>query len=132
MRLFTKQHSTTDNGITVIAGSCAIEGKLELSSELQLAGIFKGDILSSSTVVIAAGASVTGDIRAEQLIIKGEIKGECIASSIHILQPATVDGTLYTDQLSIEAGARFMGQSCAFPSEKRLAITNNTSDTSDD
>lgn len=127
MGLFTKQLTTADHGITVIAGSCTIEGKLELSSELQLAGIFRGDIQSSSTVVIAAGASVIGDIRAAQLVIKGEIKGECIASSIHILQPALVNGTLYTNQLSIEAGARFMGQSCAYPSEERLALTDNTS-----
>lgn len=127
MGLFTKQAATADNGVTVIAGSCAIEGNLELSSELQLAGIFKGNILSSSTVVIAAGASVTGDIRAEQLVIKGEMKGECIAASIHILQPATVNGTLYTDKLSIEAGAHFMGQSCAYPATERLALTNHTS-----
>mgnify|MGYP005839228377 CR=1 FL=1 len=124
MGLFTKPANAQEQTVTVIAGSCNFEGKLQLDSELQLAGTFKGDIQSHSTVVIATGANVTGDIHAEELIIKGQIQGVCVAKRIHILPEANVMGTLYTDQLSIDAGASFMGKSCAFPAEGRLVLVN--------
>lgn len=125
MQFFSKHQPAAIQQMTLISGTCALEGKLELSGELQISGTFKGDIVSSSTVIIAAGAKVQGEIRAAKLFIKGEFSGECTVPAIHILQAAVVTGTLYTNELSIEPGASFIGQSCPYQFEDPPLLPEN-------
>lgn len=50
-----------------------------------------------------------GEIITERLIINGTFEGICRATYIEILSCGRVSGTIYSDNLSIEPGGKFMG-----------------------
>jgi cytoskeletal protein CcmA (bactofilin family) len=45
------------------------------------------------------------------MLISGEFEGECRAELVQILADGTLKGTLYSDQLIIEPGGHFFGDS---------------------
>lgn len=58
---------------------------------------------------ISESGSVIGEIVTERLIINGHFEGICRASYIEILSSGHISGTIYSDNLSIESGGKFMG-----------------------
>ena len=64
------------NGLTAfIDEDSEIEGRYTFKGTLMLNGRFKGDISSTDTLIIGEKGSVTGDIRAGQVLISGEVVG---------------------------------------------------------
>lgn len=58
---------------------------------------------------ISESGYVIGEIITERLIINGNFEGTCHAKYIEILSCGRVSGTVYSDNLSIEPGGKFMG-----------------------
>jgi len=52
---------------------------------------------------------VLGEITTRRLIINGYFEGTCRAEYIDILNDGVFTGEVYTDNLSIESGGKFMG-----------------------
>ncbi len=50
-----------------------------------------------------------GEITTERLIVNGNFEGICHATYLEILSCGRVSGTVYSDNLSIEPGGKFMG-----------------------
>jgi len=101
------------------------EGNIFFTNTLRLDGSFKGQIKSSSTLVIGETAEVEADIEASSVSINGSVKGTIVASStVEIFKHAKVNGKIITPSLLIEEGAFFNGE-CKMKSESK-SLPKNT------
>jgi len=59
----------------VIAPGLIVEGKIEGTGHVRIAGRIKGDIHVEGDVTVEQGAHINGGIRAEIVVVRGEVKG---------------------------------------------------------
>ncbi len=96
---------------SLIAPDIAIEGKIEGSGHVRIAGRFKGDVNVRGDLTIEPGATVTGSVRAEKVTIAGELGGNIEAAShVDLLQSGSLTGDLKAATLTVAAGSRMRGQ----------------------
>ena len=67
--------------------------------------------LRASTVVIAEGAQMDGEVSAEELTVGGHVRGTIHANRVKLTSTAVVEGDIFHQSLSIEENARFEGTS---------------------
>ncbi|MEF3255207.1 MAG: polymer-forming cytoskeletal protein [Deferribacterales bacterium] len=85
-------------------------GTLIFDGIVRIDGTFKGNIVSSDTLIIANTAEVEADIETSIVKISGNFKGNIKATNIvELLKPAIVTGTINTPTLKIEEGAKLNG-----------------------
>lgn len=94
---------------TLIAEGCTIVGQIQVENQLQIDGHVEGEIDAETQVKISKTGYVLGEITTDHLIINGYFEGVCRAEHIEILSSGSVNGEVYSDNLSIEAGGKFMG-----------------------
>lgn len=96
---------------SVIGSDLVIEGKIEGSGHVRLVGKFKGDVHVAGDLTIEPGAKVSGSVRAETVVIGGELEGNVdAASKVELLQTGVVNGDLKAGSLTVAAGSRMRGQ----------------------
>ena len=96
---------------SLIAPDIAIEGKIEGSGHVRIAGRFKGDVDVRGDLTIEPGAKVHGSVRAEKVIIAGDLGGNIeTASHVELLQSGSLTGDLKATSLTVAAGSRMRGQ----------------------
>ncbi len=96
---------------SVIAPDITIEGKIEGSGSVRVAGKFKGDVNLQGDLTIEAGAKLTGSVRANKVTIAGELEGNIEESScVDLQQTGVVTGDLKAGSLTVAAGARLRGR----------------------
>src|SRR5262249_55385768 len=66
---------------SVVGPRCALRGDIEEADELRVSGQVNGNI-RCSRLVVEKGGSIIGNISAEELIARGEIKGTIRAKRI--------------------------------------------------
>jgi cytoskeletal protein CcmA (bactofilin family) len=108
------QRSTATPGaseaISSISSGLSIVGKIVGHGAVTIFGHVEGE-LHASTVVIAEGAQVEGDVVAEELTISGHVEGTIHANSVKLNSTAVVDGDIFHRSLVVEENARFEGAS---------------------
>ena len=96
---------------SLIAPDITIEGKIEGSGHVRIAGRFKGDVNVQGDLSIEAGAQVTGSVRADKVLIAGELIGNIDAAShVELMQSGSLTGDLKAASLTVAAGSRMRGQ----------------------
>lgn len=96
---------------SLIAADLTIEGKIEGAGHVRIAGHFKGDVNVQGHLTIEAGAKVTGGVRANTVIIAGELEGNIDAASrVELLDTGILNGDLKSGSLTVAAGSRMRGQ----------------------
>ncbi len=96
---------------SLIAAGLTIEGKIEGTGHIRIAGRFKGDVHVQGNVTIEAGAKVTGGVRAGTVIIGGELEGNIDdANRVELLETGILNGDLKAGALTVAAGSRMRGQ----------------------
>ncbi|MGI9076687.1 MAG: bactofilin family protein [Gemmatimonadaceae bacterium] len=96
---------------SLIASDLTIEGKIEGSGHVRLAGRFKGDVSVDGNLTIEPGAKVTGGVRAKTVVIGGELEGNIEeASRVELLETGVLNGDLKAGSLTVAAGSRMRGQ----------------------
>jgi cytoskeletal protein CcmA (bactofilin family) len=93
-----------------ISSGLSIVGKIVGHGALTIFGHVEGE-LRASTVVIAEGAQMEGDVVAEELTIGGYVKGTIRANRVKLNSTAVVEGDIFHRTLAIEENARFEGTS---------------------
>ena len=99
---------------SVIDPWLTITGTLESEGEIHVEGRVDGDIRCAH-LTVGKDAKVNGNITAEALVIRGEVKGTIRANSVTLLDSSGVESEIFHKSLSIEEGARFEGQSRRSP-----------------
>jgi len=96
---------------SLIAADLTIEGKIEGGGSVRIAGKFKGDVNVQGDLTIEAGAKLIGSVRADKVVISGELEGNVLgASSIDLQQTGVVVGDLTARALTVAAGATMRGK----------------------
>jgi cytoskeletal protein CcmA (bactofilin family) len=96
---------------SLIAADLTIEGKIEGGGSVRIAGKFKGDVNVQGDLTIEAGAKLTGSVRADKVVIAGELEGNVVgASSIDLQQTGIVVGDLKARSLAVAAVATMRGK----------------------
>jgi cytoskeletal protein CcmA (bactofilin family) len=95
---------------SLIAADLTIEGKIDGAGHVRIAGRFKGDINVQGHLTIEAGAKVTGGVRANTVIIAGELEGNIEAAArVELLDSGVLNGDLKAGSLTVAAGSRMRG-----------------------
>lgn len=96
---------------SLIAADLTIEGKIEGSGNVRIAGRFKGDVNVQGDLTIEAGAHLTGAVRADKVAIAGELEGNVEnAARVELQQGGAITGDVKAGSFTIAAGARMRGQ----------------------
>lgn len=96
---------------SVIDAWLTITGNLESQGDVRVEGQIAGDIRCAN-LVVGRDATVSGDIVAEEAIVRGKVKGTIRANRVILQDTACVESAIYHKVLSINEGASFEGQSC--------------------
>jgi len=105
--------ATASSGMkeSFISSDLVIEGKIEGSGHVRIAGRFKGDVHVQGNVTIEQGAQVTGEVRADMVIVGGEVTGNINAASrVELQSTGVLNGDLNAGSLVVAAGSRMRGQ----------------------
>jgi cytoskeletal protein CcmA (bactofilin family) len=96
---------------SLIAADISIEGKIEGSGHIRIAGRFKGDVSVQGNLTIESGAKLIGSVRADTVVIGGELEGNIEAASrVELLATGILNGDLKAGSLTVAAGSRMRGQ----------------------
>ncbi len=96
---------------SLIAADLTIEGKIEGSGHVRIAGRFKGDVHVQGNLTVEAGAKLTGGVRANTVVIGGELEGNIDgATRVELLESGVLNGDLKAGSLIVAAGSRMRGQ----------------------
>jgi cytoskeletal protein CcmA (bactofilin family) len=96
---------------SLIAADLTIEGKIEGTGHVRIAGNFKGDVNVQGNLTIEPGARVTGEVRASTVIIGGELEGNIHAAArVELLQTGVLNGDLKAGSLTVAAGSKMRGR----------------------
>jgi cytoskeletal protein CcmA (bactofilin family) len=115
-----RSSATPGEATSSISSGLSIVGKIIGHGAVTIFGHVEGE-LQASTVMIAAGAEVKGDIVAEELTISGRVEGTVRANRVKLNSTAVVDGDILHRSLVMEENAQFEGAS------RRLEDVVNTS-----
>ena len=94
-----------------IAAELTIDGKIEGVGNVRIAGRFKGDVQVHGNLTLDSGAHLTGQVKARQVIVSGELHGNIDgAQRVELLESGVLVGDLKAGSLTVAAGSRMRGQ----------------------
>jgi cytoskeletal protein CcmA (bactofilin family) len=101
----------TDAKESLIASDITIEGKIEGTGHVRIAGKFKGDVNVQGDLTIEKDAKLNGSVRAKKITVAGELEGNIeAASQVELQQSGVLIGDLKAGSLTVAAGSRMRGQ----------------------
>ncbi len=96
---------------SVLSAGLAIEGKIEGSGNVRVAGRFKGNVNVKGEFTVESGAAVHGEIRADAVLVGGEVRGQIVANSrVEFKETGTLIGDLKAGSLAVAAGSKMRGK----------------------
>ncbi len=96
---------------SLIAANLTIEGKIQGTGDVRIAGQFKGDVDVQGDLTIEVGAKLTGGVRANKVVVAGELNGNIEAAArVELLESGVINGDLKAGSLTVAAGSRMRGQ----------------------
>ena len=110
IRRLSRDSNAPGQEASSISSGLSIVGKIIGRGALTIFGRVEGE-LRASTVVIAEGAEMVGDVVAEELTVNGHVKGGIHANRVRLGGTGVVEGDIFHGTLAIEENARFEGTS---------------------
>jgi cytoskeletal protein CcmA (bactofilin family) len=96
---------------SVLAAGLTIEGKISGNGHLRLAGRFTGNIDVKGELTIEPGAGIQGEVKADTVLVGGEIRGNVISKSrVDLRESGVLIGDLKAESLTVAAGSKMRGQ----------------------
>ena len=89
---------------------------------MQVDGYVEGVITSEKTLIISAEGRVKAQVTADKVIINGLFDGELFANTVEILPQGKAHGVIHTDDLCIERGGSFIGETRVTAQEQLLSL----------
>lgn len=115
MKLFQRQDPAARGGAaagySVLDAQVVVRGDIETDGMVRIDGRLEGNILRAAVVVVGAGASISGNVNARELVVGGAIIGNVIAESrVEVEATAEVDGDIEADAILIHEGGAVRGR----------------------
>ena len=104
-----KKNKIKDSERSLISETVSIEGTINSSGAIDVAGLVKGPVISKELIVRDTG-SITGTIEADDVEIHGHLDGKVTAQNLVIGATGTVKGDIeFGNNLRTENGADIDG-----------------------
>ena len=104
-----KKNKLTDSERSLISETVSIEGTINSSGAIDVAGLIKGPVYSKEIIIRETG-SITGTIEGEHVEIHGHLDGKVSGQDIVIGSTGTVKGDVeFGNNLKTENGADIDG-----------------------
>jgi cytoskeletal protein CcmA (bactofilin family) len=94
---------------SVIDAWLIMSGNIQSEGQIQIDGKIKGDIRCTQ-LIVGLDATIIGDIAAEEVVVRGCVKGTIRADRIILQSTACVKGEIFHKVFAVEEGAAFDGQ----------------------
>jgi len=102
--------TSSEGGESVIAANLTIEGKIEGSGNVRMAGRFKGDVRIDGNFSMEHGAHLTGQVLAAIVVVGGELQGNIeSAKRVDVLEGGVIVGDVKAGSITVAAGSRMRG-----------------------
>jgi cytoskeletal protein CcmA (bactofilin family) len=113
-----------EGGESVIAANLSIEGKIEGTGNVKIAGRFKGDVRIDGNFNIEPGAHLTGQVLAGIVVVGGELQGNIeSARRVDVLEGGVIVGDVKAGSITVAAGSRMRGHvEFGWDEEKALKV----------
>jgi cytoskeletal protein CcmA (bactofilin family) len=95
---------------TTVGPNAYFRGDIQSDGGVRIEGIFEGTVDITGNLVIADGAKVIADVKANNISISGAIKGDITGNRVEILETGRVWGDLTINSLLLNEGAYLRGQ----------------------
>ena len=131
MAIFNKSNDKSVShsaGTTIIASNTKINGTIDIECNLHIDGEFEGKINSHNIVTIGKDGIVKGEIFSEKFLVSGVFNGTIDSEYIEILPQGKLQGNIITNELVIERGGLFQGESKAKTKTNTSNIDNSIDD----
>ena len=117
-----------EGGESVIAANLSIEGKIEGSGNVRMAGRFKGDVRIDGNFTMDAGAHLTGQVLAGIVVVGGELQGNIeSAKRVDVLEGGVIVGDVKAGSITVAAGSRMRGHvEFGWGDEKTVKLAGST------
>ena len=106
---------------SVIDACLVINGNLQSERDVQVDGELNGDIRCSQ-LIVSRDATINGNIVADEVVVRGKVKGIIRADQVMLQDTAQVESEIFHKSLVIEQGAIFDGQSCRIDESARASV----------
>ena len=104
-----KKNKLTDSERSLISETVSIEGTINSSGAIDVAGLIKGPVYSKEIIIRETG-SITGSIEGDHVEIHGHLDGKVAGQDIVIGSTGTVKGDIeFGNKLKTENGADIDG-----------------------
>ena len=109
------------DSVTIISEGVKLDGNLSSKGNIRIDGIIKGDVQAEGNITIGEHGEITGEIKAQVIIIGGKIIGTVAATDKIVLESSSnLKGDLVTKILVVEEGAVFDGKSAMNIKDKSM------------
>ena len=123
-----KRNSSAHNhaSTSVIDQGCELEGRLSFVGTLVLNGKFRGELLSSDTLLVGETGELEADVQVGIAIVNGQVRGNIMARErVELRAAARVYGDIVTPVLVLEEGVVFDGR-CKMKNEEPQAAQKSS------
>jgi len=117
----SKKSAHKDAGATIISSGTKIKGDISMMSALHIDGEIEGTINSNNTITIGTKGQVKGEIVSKSFVVNGSFDGSVESDTVEILSKGRVKGTLIYNEITIEKGGGFEGDS----KRKNITVEKN-------
>ena len=105
----SKKNNLQDSERSLISETVSIDGTVNSSGAIDIAGLIKGPVFSKEIVIKETG-SISGSVEADRIEIHGHIDGKIAAENVIIGSTGTVKGDIeFGNNLKTENGADIDG-----------------------
>ena len=100
------------SAVTILTSGCHFSGKLFCRGSSRIGGKIEGQIVSEGLLIIEEEAVITAEIKADEVIIQGQVKGKLVATSrVELCDTCEFEGDISAQVLIVREGAQFNGRS---------------------
>lgn len=111
--------AAAEKGQNVIGKGTVIAGNIITDGDLKIEGKVQGDVTTKTTLIVAEGSVIEGNLIAQHAEIAGRVHGTVQATGLlTIKSTGTIDGDVITMNLNVEAGSTFTGRFQVGPGKK--------------
>ena len=115
-----KKNSLKDTERSLISETVSIDGTVNSSGAIDVAGLVKGPVFSKEIVIKETG-SISGTIESDQIEIHGHVDGKISAVNVIIGSTGVVKGDIeFSNNLRTEDGADIEGYIKKNPSKSKI------------
>ena len=93
---------------SLLAAGTSVTGNIECDGDILIEGVFHGSVRALK-LTIGTDGLIQGDVSADEVTVRGTMKGPIHARHIHLTAGALVEGDLTTTTIAIDTGAQLSG-----------------------